>query len=56
MKKIACTVLMGIFMATFFSCTPEQLLETTSEAQACCDETGQIHPPPPPPIAEETGE
>lgn len=49
MKKITIVIFTGILISVLFSCTPEQILDTTSEPQACCDETGQIHPPPPPP-------
>lgn len=49
MKKILLLVLTVTLNLSLFSCTPESVIDTATDVQACCDNQGPIIPPPPPP-------
>jgi hypothetical protein len=48
MKKIYIIVFTVFLNVTFFSCTPENIVDN-AQATECCGENGDIDPPPPPP-------
>ena len=54
MKKLLLIVLTVSLNLALFSCTPDKIIEETTEVQACCDDEGTIElPPPPPPPADD---
>jgi hypothetical protein len=48
MKNVAFILFTIILNSVLFSCTPDSIVEQSTE-QACCDEDFDIPPPPPPP-------
>lgn len=49
MKKITVALFTGIVITALFSCTPESIIDSTENVQACCGNEGTILVPPPPP-------
>ncbi|MCW5521126.1 hypothetical protein J1N09_14855 [Aureitalea sp. L0-47] len=48
MKKFIYIFIVLFGSMGLFSCTPEQMTQTT-DSYACCDDDGDVPPPPPPP-------
>lgn len=48
MKKTTLIVFKGILICALYSCTPENIIDSTEDVQACCGNEGTIELPPPP--------
>ncbi len=55
MKKLLILSLITVIHLALFSCTPESIIDSTEDVQACCGNEGPIIVPPPPPPPPEDG-